>query len=442
MEKIFILGAGVAGMSAALKIKELDKNGKYEIILIEKEDRAGGLINSESSGDHWWDNGCYMFYSSLVFPKRYPHLLKKTHVRQTVWLNNQLYRFPFDVKEVLKKSSIKQNIGFIFSILWGNISKFFEDESNARNWLNHRVGRSMVNHTHLDNYLMKLQALSLDNVSSYLCFNRLKSIDKSVVEIASTMIKNKLKPPKRTVLNKQNPHSGDVIHYAKDGIRHIATEMENQCIEQKIPILKNAEVTNIEFTDNQYKITINDNETLVADKLISTLPLNDFGNIYKSEFSESSQKAFKYTQLHLTFLYVDKFKYDEDFMVMYAFEEEYNWKKLTAIKMDSGKYSIILESNYPPDENLNLEKIKNENVKSLIEKLKLFTENDIAESRTKVVKNAYPIFDLHVKERDEIMDFYNKNGDILFLGRQGSFQYFSAHNTITHAEKSVEEFLF
>jgi oxygen-dependent protoporphyrinogen oxidase len=52
---VVIVGAGIAGLTAAVKLQDLD------IVLLEAEDRVGGRIKSEQRGAYWVSVGAHMF---------------------------------------------------------------------------------------------------------------------------------------------------------------------------------------------------------------------------------------------------------------------------------------------------------------------------------------------------------------------------------------------
>ena len=52
---VVIVGAGIAGLTAAVKLQDLD------VLVLEAEDRVGGRIKSQQRGAYWVSVGAHMF---------------------------------------------------------------------------------------------------------------------------------------------------------------------------------------------------------------------------------------------------------------------------------------------------------------------------------------------------------------------------------------------
>lgn len=55
MKDVVIIGAGIAGLTAAVRLQDLD------VLVLEAEDRVGGRIKSERRGSYWVSVGAHMF---------------------------------------------------------------------------------------------------------------------------------------------------------------------------------------------------------------------------------------------------------------------------------------------------------------------------------------------------------------------------------------------
>src|SRR5688500_16676089 len=52
---VVVVGAGIAGLAAAWKLR------KRDVLVLEADDRVGGRIRSEGSGDYWLNLGAHLF---------------------------------------------------------------------------------------------------------------------------------------------------------------------------------------------------------------------------------------------------------------------------------------------------------------------------------------------------------------------------------------------
>ena len=55
MKDVVVVGAGIAGLTAAWQLRDLD------IVVLEAEEHTGGRIKSFERGDHWVSVGAHMF---------------------------------------------------------------------------------------------------------------------------------------------------------------------------------------------------------------------------------------------------------------------------------------------------------------------------------------------------------------------------------------------
>ena len=59
MKKIIIIGGGISGLSAALRITELKRAGKFrgDFVLLEAENRLGGIVKTTKRDDFLLEGG-------------------------------------------------------------------------------------------------------------------------------------------------------------------------------------------------------------------------------------------------------------------------------------------------------------------------------------------------------------------------------------------------
>ncbi|MFD2831367.1 NAD(P)/FAD-dependent oxidoreductase [Corticicoccus populi] len=115
MRDVVVVGAGLAGLSAAWKLQE------YDIEVIEYADRTGGRIHSEKRGDYWlnWGGHVYagegsatdnLFKSVGVSAEPVPGTLSAMSLNGKLLLNGRVEFYPFRVP-----MSWKSRISLLFA---------------------------------------------------------------------------------------------------------------------------------------------------------------------------------------------------------------------------------------------------------------------------------------------------------------------------------------
>src|SRR3989338_3251815 len=95
MEDITILGAGIAGLTAAY---DLSKKGK-RVIVIEKENEAGGLARSFAHKGFILDYGPHIFWAEhnetkkLMYEVGIKDNIYYKHLHHGIWYNNRIYDY-------------------------------------------------------------------------------------------------------------------------------------------------------------------------------------------------------------------------------------------------------------------------------------------------------------------------------------------------------------
>lgn len=102
MKDVVIIGGGLAGLSAAWRLKQ------HDILLLESEDYIGGRVKSERRGDYWlnWGGHLYagpgsatdeLFNSVGVTALPIPGILTAMHLNGKLLLNGRVELYPFRV---------------------------------------------------------------------------------------------------------------------------------------------------------------------------------------------------------------------------------------------------------------------------------------------------------------------------------------------------------
>ena len=65
MKKVFVIGAGPAGLTAAYELLRQDKNKEYEVTVLEESDAMGGISKTVNYKGNRMDMGGHRFFSKV-----------------------------------------------------------------------------------------------------------------------------------------------------------------------------------------------------------------------------------------------------------------------------------------------------------------------------------------------------------------------------------------
>lgn len=312
MEKIIIIGGGPAGLTAAY---ELLKQGKYKVIILEKEDGVGGISRTVSiNNDYLVDTGIHRFFSKndkvneiwneilplqskpayddikLKKERKYKKigsnpeeedksmLIKDRYTR--IYYNKNFYQYPVSLKfENIKKLGLITTIKAGFSYIKAKIIK--KEETSLENFYINRFGKVLYS-IFFENYTKKVWGIHPSEISADWGAQRVKGV--SITEVIKDAIKKFLK-----IKGKKNVETSliDTFVYPKLGAGQMWEEMARRVEEMGGKIITNAEVKNIHISGRKVvKIEYIRNQKIEetnADILISSMPIKDLITSIKEE---------------------------------------------------------------------------------------------------------------------------------------------------------------
>ncbi|PAF41220.1 FAD-dependent oxidoreductase [Helicobacter sp. 11S03491-1] len=149
--KIAVLGAGIAGISAAYHLKQ--KLNDDEIIIFEKESSWGGLCGGfyldSPKGKFWFDNCVHLSFSdddyvNQIFLKSTPpiiHIPDMNNYYQGLWIKhpaqNNLYPLPIEekiniIKDMVQNNNKKQNLKNFEEWLKAQYGNYFTEKFSSQ----------------------------------------------------------------------------------------------------------------------------------------------------------------------------------------------------------------------------------------------------------------------------------------------------------------------
>ena len=311
MEKVLIIGAGPAGLTAAY---ELLKKENYEVTILEMDENVGGISKTISLDDAYLvDTGIHRFFSkndkineiwNEILPiqskpayddiklhreKEFEKigsdpekdeksmLIRERYTR--IYYKKKFFDYPVTLKfENIRKLGIITIIKAGFSYIKAQIIK--KEETSLENFYINRFGKVLYS-IFFENYTEKVWGVHPSKISADWGAQRVKGV--SIAEVIKDAFKKVFKIKDKNV----ETSLIDKFLYPKLGAGQMWDEMANIIQQKGGKILTQAEVTGIEVKDKkivavEYKYK-GKKERIELDILISSMPIKNLVMSIKKE---------------------------------------------------------------------------------------------------------------------------------------------------------------
>ena len=415
MKTAIILGAGVSGLSCALRLSEAG----YKVAVVEKENRPGGMSSSFEQKDCILDYGPHKIYTQLpeisqkikdLLGENILSIKKSSKVR----LREKYYDYPIKIKDILLKMPLTTSFKCALDMVF---KKKIDGSKNYENYLISKFGESLYRLT-FEPYARKVWGDPKELSSS---------LAKSRIAVSSVwqIIKMLLSKTSADV-------NAEIFQYPKQGIRQLSDAMVERIKASEGKVFFDSKPRKIKVSKDNVKVLIRRNGkdiNLVADYMISTIPIPELPVLLDApkEIIEASKKL-KFIPLLIVYLKFDKPRlFPENWLF---FPEKYVFHRLSEQKGFSesmcGKSQTVLmaettrEELFDADTNTIADAIRRDLIDAGI-----VSENDnITDVFVKKLDNAYPHYDLTYEQNlYKILNYLDGFKNILTTGRQGLFNY-------------------
>ena len=437
--RVAILGGGIAGLVAAIKLKDQLPDKNVEVTIFERNDIPGGLLISTKYNGYHWDNGMYKFERSNWLVSNLPEIFETIEdSKQVVWLKNNFYDFPLSMGTIFGLLGRYRVPLVIPGLIASKIHKAFSSNHDDLDiWLKTRLSPLAYAVSGLEVYLNKLQGYKPSELSGTLGKHRLMYIDANtrIDKIIRRMIKRKSKLP--------NSKGIIVAKSEIGGIGKIAHNLADKCNSLGIKINYKSRIHKIiKKTDDSFDIKIMnymEERTCNFSHLISTIPLQDLNCIYRTNdrLDHSIDESIEYMNMQVVFFIIDKPKILNDHLVVYSFDKINIWKRLIARRLTGGQTSVIVEITYKPNKQQDIEQNIKDVTYDLTNILRLFRDNEIRHIHSNIVEYAYPIYKYRYENIIDKIINRIESDRFQIAGRQGRHLYCSTDGCIKTAIRAA-----
>lgn len=424
MEKIIVLGSGVAGLSAA---HHLVKKGK-DVLVLEKENTYGGLCNSFSINGFTFDTFAHISFDNeettyKMLEGNTSHWIHKPDAMNYYfgkWIKNPVQNnlWGLDVEERIK-------------VITGYVARKKDVViKNYGEWLKAMYGEYFAIHFPY-RYTRKYWTVEPE-------------------QLECRWVKNRMYTPSlEEVLRGAMDSDTPIVHYTKEarypkrgGFKSfLAPMVKNVKVEYEIKI--------IQIDAKKKSVLLSDGRELCYDGIISTIPLIELCKMIKDVPDTIRDKAEKlnYTSGVMLSMGISQknvsptlwfYIYDEDILPSRVYSADIK-SPYNVPEGCSGLQAEIYYSRFRP-RTVPLEQLKKQIVNQLL-KLGLFQEKDIIFADIKEKEYANVMFTPDIYEiRDQIHEYLKIKG-IEYAGRWGEWDYLWTGQSFRSGKEAAERLL-
>ncbi|MCX7919689.1 MAG: FAD-dependent oxidoreductase [bacterium] len=437
MQKVTILGAGLAGLAAGYELVQKD----IPVEIIESEPTIGGLASSIHYRGFTFDLGPHRIYSEFPEIIQFIQELCKDELisvkrRSRLRLHNRYYQYPLRAGELFRYFSPVLPVTFLASYFFTGIKNWFSipDELSYSGWLTNRFGKAMTEFF-FEPYAQKVWGIPPEELSCDIAKKRLAQ------ENLMETIRDVFRGHKQESIQTAVPE----FLYPKSGIGLIAEKLAESIRKKNGIIYVNHSVVGLQKSDGSITKIVIENKLdssrieLPINHLISTIPLPTLiALLTEDQKLRTISSSLKFRNIILLNVMVNKAEITQETWLyfpekQFPFTRIYEPKNFSQTLCPEGKSSIVVEVTCSPTDAL-WSSPDAEIYSALIPFLKqaelIEDEDEIEDYLVIRISHAYPIYDLAYQIKlNKLFEYLARFVNLITTGRQGLFH----HNNLDHS---------
>lgn len=437
---IVIIGAGPAGLSAAIELTKDQGSKKFDITILEKNDKVGGLARTVNFQGGRFDVGPHRFYTKN---KEVLDLWKKTlgkDFTKVKRLTRMLYRdkfflYPIALMDVATKLSPIELVEVLFSFISAKLFLRNMQPVSFEDYITKNFGRKMFS-IFFKTYTEKIWGISCKDIAAKWASQRIKNLN--LWEI----IKNSL----NSTSEKSAKSLVDEFYYPSLGSGLMYETMAKNLTKLGVKILLNAEVLDIKTSRN--KITSISYKRsgkvmkLAVDNVLSSMPITSLVASLRPVaprrvLSSAKRMIFRdHITVNLTVSsncpFPDNWIYIHDPNVQMARVTNYN---TMSSNMSKNKNLSSISVEYFAFRSENIWKMSDEKLIDLakleLNQVKLVAPESIVAGFVIRELDSYPVYYTgHEQYFEDVKKFVSEISNLELVGRGGMFKYNNMDHSI------------
>jgi protoporphyrinogen oxidase len=425
---VTILGGGIASISLAFFIQNKKKIKK--ITILEKDNKTGGLLRSYKFGKIDYDVGPHIIFSKHkdilnLNIKILEININKFRRSNKILFEKKFIKYPFE-NDLYKLN--KEQINYCLNTFLNNPYKNLKNQ-NMKQFFLSNFGEG-ITQLYLEPYNRKIW-----------------KFDPAYMD--TQMVDRIPRPPKEDIIKSSKgiktegyKHQLNFYYPATGGIEALFKMYEKK-LGPKVEIIKNSKTYKIQKKNKKFLVSIK-NKNISSDKLVSTIPLNEFCKYFKSDKKiEQISQELKYNSIYICMIRVKGNMGGSNFAIMIP-DKEIIFHRISKLNFFGKNYSYPGETVFQAEvtfkkndiyDKMLIKDLKSRIIKDLLKINFAKKKLDIKDILIKKFKYAYVVYDVdHRKNVDTILSFYKKKG-VDFTGRWGSWEYLNSDQVIHQSKK-------